>query len=337
MRVVFINAYQGMVNRGAETFVLELSKKLTEDLQADVISGQMKPIKRWPILWRSFLDPSGLSVLWFTLRYLPQIIRKKYDYLIPLNGGWQPAILRVVTWIFGGKILISGQSGVGWDDANNLWCFPNVFIALSPKALIWAKRTNPFVKSVYIPNGVNINTFTPDGEKMVTKLNKPIILCAGALTASKRIDLVIKAVADIKEASLLIVGDGEMKDKIKKLGEEMLGDRFMIFSLNYEEMAKVYRTADVFTLVSEPEHSFEIVLLEAMATNLPVVANKDPIRETIVGKAGYLVNPHDVNKYSLILKHALDKKWNDIPRKQAKKFSWNMISEQYIKLFNEVR
>ena len=49
---------------------------------------------------------------------------EKYDVVVPLNGGWQPALLRIITWVYGGKVVISGQAGMGWDDRNNLWCFP---------------------------------------------------------------------------------------------------------------------------------------------------------------------------------------------------------------------
>ena len=34
----------------------------------------------------------------------------------------------------------------------NLFSFPNYFVALSSKALNWAKKTNPFIKVVYISN-----------------------------------------------------------------------------------------------------------------------------------------------------------------------------------------
>ena len=56
---------------------------------------------------------------------------KKYDIVIPVDGGWEPAFIRIATWIYGGKMVISGQSGKGWDDRNNLWSFPNVFISIS--------------------------------------------------------------------------------------------------------------------------------------------------------------------------------------------------------------
>ncbi len=334
MKIIFLNIYQGLVDRGAETFVYELSKRLSKNHKVDIISGKKVPPTRWAILWRFFFDPQGLSILWFTLKNILKIWKEKYDVVIPLNGGWQSAIIRIVTWLYGGKVIISGQSGAGWDDRNNLWCFPDAFIALSSKAKIWAKKANPFINVKYIPNGVDTDKFCPDGKSIETRLKKPIILCAAALTKTKRIDLVINAVAKLKDVSLLVAGDGDLRSKIYDLGSKMLGDRFQLIKLPFEDMPKVYRVADIFTIVSEPHHSFEIVLVEAMASGLPVVATDDAIRREIVGDAGILVDPANANVYTQALKKALATSWGDKPRNQAMKFDWDKIAKKYEELFS---
>jgi len=73
-----------------------------------------------------------------------------------------------------------------------------------------------------------------------------------------------------------------------------------------------------------------------MATNLPVVATNDQIRQEIVGDAGILVDPTNVQEYSLSLRKALETKWGDKPRKQAEKFSWDKIAEEYENLFQNI-
>lgn len=337
MKIIFLNIYQELVDRGAEVFVTELSKRLGETNNVKVVYGNKKiSSKRWPFLWRFFLDPQGIQICLFTIKKLPLLWREKPDIVIPVNGGWQPAIVRIITCLYGGKMIISGHSGMGWDDRNNLWCFPDVFIALSNRAKIWAKKANPFIKVKYIPNGVDINKFCPDGKAVETKLNRPIILCVAALTRTKRIDLVIKAVARLRDVSLLVMGDGDMKGKIEELGNKLLGNRFELTKLPFEDMPQVYRAADVFTLVSEPYYSFEIVLTEAMASGLPVVVNDDPIRREIVGNAGILVDPTNIDEYKEALKTALKTNWGDKSRKQAEKFSWDKIAKKYEKLFLEI-
>lgn len=336
MKLAFINIYQNLVDRGAETFVKEVSERLSKKHEVKIFSGKKIPPARWPIIWRLFIDPQGLIVAWFTLKLIPRILREKYDVVIPLNGGWQVAIVRIITWLKGSKMVISGQSGIGWDDRNNLWCFPNAFVALSTFAKKWAKMANPFVKVECISNGVDMEKFVSQGEKIKTNLKTPIILCVGALTKTKRIELVIKAVAKLKSVNLLICGDGNLRSRIYDLGSKMLGDRFQLIKVPYEDMSKVYRVADIFTLPSESYYSFEIVLVEAMASGLPVVANDDPIRREIVGDAGILIDPTNTNTYAQTLKKALETNWDGKPREQAKEFDWDKIALEYEKIIRSL-
>ena len=308
LKLAFLNKYQGKVNRGAETFVKEVSQRLSKNYHVDVISD---------------------------IKYL-DLLKSRYDLVIPTNGRFQVVITRLITWLMGGKMIVSGQSGMGWDDRVNLYSLPNYFIPISSLALGWARKVNPLVKSKYIPNGVDAKKFKPEGEKINIDLRKPVVLCVGALTKTKRINLVINAVSKIKEVSLLIVGKGEEEERLQVLGTKLMGDRFKIMSFPYEKMPEVYRAGDIFTLVSQPYHSFENVLVEAMATNLPVVANNDPIRKEIIRDGGLLVNPDNTEEYANALRSALEINWGNKPQEQAKKFDWDNISREYIKLINNL-
>ncbi len=355
MKIAFLNIYNGVVNRGAETFVKELASRLANKYEITVFqsgepmgNGKYK-IVRLPVNWnwnkksgvgtlaaRFFMDYWNRKIFVFAFKAAPKILKEKFDIVVPVNGGWLPAVMRIVTWLYGGKMVISGQSGIGWDDRVNLYSLPNYFIPISSLALEWSKKVNPLVKSVYIPNGVDTNKFKPEGEKISIDLKKPVILCVGALTEAKRIDLVIKAVSKISGASLLIVGRGEEEKSLQSLGERLLKGRFEIMSFPYEKMPEVYRAGDIFTLVSQPYHSFENVLVEAMATNLPVVANNDPIRKEIIRDGGLLVNPDNTEEYANALRSALEINWGNKPQEQAKKFDWDNISREYIKLINNL-
>lgn len=336
MKIAFLNITQRLVDRGAETFVREVSERLKKNHEVDVISGNKIPPRRWHFLWRFFIDPSGLSVLRFTLKNLSVIWRNKFDVVIPLNGGWQPALVRIITWLYGGRMVISGQSGTGWDDIVNIWSFPDVFISISAFAKKWAKKINPLVRVEYVPNGVDLKKFVPAGEKINLKLRRPVILYVGALEPGKRVLETIKAVAKLKDTSLLVVGNGELKDKAEKLGRELLGDKFLLTKFSYGELPAVYRAADIFTIGSKAYYSFEIVLAEAMASGLPVVANNDLIRREIVGDAGLFVDPENTEEYSKALGKALKTKWGDKPRKQAEKFSWDTVAQKYEELLEEI-
>lgn len=165
MKIAFFSAYQNKLDRGAEIFSYQLSEKLKKSHEVILFSGNILPKTRWPFFWRFYIDPSGISVLWFTLKNLKKVWKEKYKIVIPVNGGWQSALLRLITWVYGGKIIIIGHSGIGWDDLNNLWCFPDIFVSLSSGAKNWAKKVNPFVKTVLIPDAIDLKKFSRMGKK----------------------------------------------------------------------------------------------------------------------------------------------------------------------------
>lgn len=300
MEIAIINKYQGKVNRGAETFVSELSKRLSKKHNVDILT----------------------SINWF----------KRYDIVIPTNGRLQVFLVRLLTWLTNSKMIVSGQSGVGLDDRLNLYAFPDAFVAISSYALKKSKERNPFVKSVYIPNGVDLDTF-----KGVTLKGGRTILAVGAFTEQKRHELVIKAVSKLKNTKLIIAGGGgDRKEEIQALGTRLLGNKFELFQVDHDKMPEIYRKADVFTLASKPYESFGIVLVEAMASNLPVVATDDPIRREIVGDAGLFVDPTDTDAYVRVIEKVLNTNWGTKPRKQAEKFDWDKIALEYEKLFKEL-
>lgn len=305
-KIAILNKYQEKVNRGAETFVTELSTRLSKNHSVYVISK----INYWKIL------------------------NSEYDFVIPTNGREQAFLIRLITWITGSKMIISGQSGMGLDDRLNLYSFPDYFIALSSEALRWAKRINPFIKSIYIPNGVDLSKFTKNKENNLKKTKT--ILAVGAFTEQKRHNLVINAVSKLKNVKLIIAGGGgNIKQEVYDLGIKKLGkDNFEIIETTNDKMPEVYQKADVFTLASKPSESFGIVLVEAMASGLPVVATDDPIRREIVGNAGLFVEPDNSDKYAFALEEALDTNWEDKPRKQAEKFNWDIIAKEYENIFN---
>jgi len=350
MKIAFLTLYSGFVNRGVETFVKETAGRLAKNHEVVVFqAGSPKGSEKYKVVqikipfdWsqkdasgtlkrKFFVDYWSRATLRFVLRILPVLWQEKFEVIIPTDGGWETPICRILTWLQRKKMLISGQSGPGYDDRWNLFWRPDIFVALTSKSEKWAKKIGFGVKVVMIPNGVDLEKFTPNVRPKQIDLPKPIILCASALTPSKRIDLTIKAVAKLKNASLLVLGDGDLKGELEKLGKKLLGKRFLLMKAKHEEMPGFYRTADLFTMVSVPWEAFGIVYVEAMASGLGVVATETEARREIIGGAGLFVNPEDPEEYAQALQRALQTDWGDKPRQQAEKFSWDEIAQEYEK------
>lgn len=342
MKIAILSFYSNHQERGVENWAQELSSRLSKTDLVDVYYNKAKSIN-WNIpnhpnsfSRRLFLDYWSLQIALFTIKQLKLLWTAHYDIIIPTNGGWQALIIRVFSWMKNSKVVIVGHAGKGWDERINLWTFPDVFVALSPVAVKWARKTNPFIQIVHIDNGVDLNKFYPGRSSIKLKLKRPLVLSVAALTKSKRLDLVIQAVTELKGVNLLIVGQGDLKTKLKRLGEKLLGERFALTSFSHDRIPEVYRAASIFTLPSWSNEAFGMVYLEALASNLAVVATDDEIRKKIIGKAGILVDVTDKVKYAAALHQAIYRSWGNLPRKQAENFDWDSIVGEYRHLFKNL-
>lgn len=349
--IAILSYFSGVVERGVETFAYETAMRLVPKHRVTVFqAGHAKPqkfkvkeIKAFAappksskgILGKLYFDWQSIRVFIFSLLALPKIFKGKYDLIIPLNGGWQTVVFRVFSKMIGAKVLVSGHAGIGWDDAWNLLFRPDVFVALTRSGAEWAQKLAPEVKIVIIPNGVDLARFNPKVKPKEVPLAKPIVVCASALVPYKRVDLTIRAIAKTKNLSLLLLGDGELAGTIDSLGKRLLGKRYLRMVVPYEEIPSYYSLGRVFTLASNTE-AFGISYVEAMACNLPIVTTNDDSRAEIIGNAGILTNPENLDQYAKDLAIAAETNYKNIPYAQALKFSWNKTAEKYAAAINEL-
>jgi glycosyltransferase involved in cell wall biosynthesis len=331
MKIAILSRYQKTVNRGVESFVTELSAKLSKNHEVIILSGA---------------DSDSFS----------KMVEGKFDIVIPTNG-WSQAFKASMGRLFGQyKLVITGQAGVGIADIFNIAvCRPNVFVALTTfaKQMTDDDKKLPFFQRIYafflkaktwslgsrvevIPNGVDLKKFNPKGKKYDPNLKSPVVLSVGALEWYKHHEKTIKTLENLPNVSLLIVGAGGEKERLEGLGKQKLGDRFKIVQTPYEKMPEVYRSADVFTLPSWDREAFGIVYVEAMASGLPVVAPDDPPRREIIGEGGILTDVDNPEKFAKAIQEALDEKWGNKPKKQAENFSWEIIAKKYEELFKSL-
>jgi glycosyltransferase involved in cell wall biosynthesis len=335
MKIAFLSFYQGFVSRGVETFVSELSSRLPGTVKIYRADKEINVKDTANTLPRKFfLDDLSLKIALFTIKCFFPLLKNKYDIIIPTNGGWQTLLCKIACKLSGAKLVISGQSGIGFDDRWNLLMRPDLFIALSSPQENWAKK---YLKNVTkIPNGVDPDKFNPSLEPVEIPLKRPIVLCVSALTDQKRVELAIEAVAKLSDTSLLVIGAGTNKNKIEILGKKLLGNRFSLLEISHDKIAPYYRAADIFTLPSASSEAFGIVLVEAMASNLPVVATNDQVRRDIIGNAGILVNPENIDEYSAGLQKTLEINWGNKPRIQSQNFLWDKIAKNYEEAFKKI-
>jgi phosphatidylinositol alpha-mannosyltransferase len=161
-----------------------------------------------------------------------------------------------------------------------------------------------------IPNGIDYARFagpepstrSGQGLQPVAEFDdgRPNILFVGRLDARKGFHHLLGAYASIKhmvpDVRLLVVGAFGEEDKARFAGyvrAHDLRDVHFIGRVSREELPRYYRTATVFCAPSTGGESFGIVLLEAMAAGLPVVASDIAGYRSVMqdGVEGCLVPP----------------------------------------------
>jgi glycosyltransferase involved in cell wall biosynthesis len=173
-------------------------------------------------------------------------------------------------------------------------------------------RTVPYLRSlerrhperlVEVPNGVDLERFSPDGPADDVRAEHgvpataPLAVWVGALDRAhffKRLDLMLEALArpGCEDVHLLVAGGGELLPEFRAAaGPAGLGPRVhLVGAVDHERLPRLLRAADLLALSSDLE-SFGIVLIEAMACGLPVIATDLPGVRAVVedGRTGLIV------------------------------------------------
>jgi glycosyltransferase involved in cell wall biosynthesis len=174
------------------------------------------------------------------------------------------------------------------------------------------------------------------------------VLYLGTLKPSKNIEGLIEAFSRItnknSKVKLVIAGKKgwmfeSIFEKVKKLG---LTDK-IIFTDFIDEKDKpaLIAGAKVFVLPSFWE-GFGLDALNAMACGVPIVASNVGSLPEVVGDAGVLVDPKDVESIANGINEVLladESKYNSYKAKglaQAKKFSWEKTARETLKLITNV-
>jgi glycosyltransferase involved in cell wall biosynthesis len=149
-----------------------------------------------------------------------------------------------------------------------------------------------------IPFGIDIRKFVPS-----TKEKGSVFLFVGRLSRThyfKGVELLLRAFKSVVEKNaaveLLIVGDGDERKNYERVCEKLKLTKNVHFlgAVSDEELPQIYARATTFVLPStDTSETFGLVLLEAMACGVPVIASRLPGVDSVVadGFSGRLIEP----------------------------------------------
>ncbi len=202
-----------------------------------------------------------------------------------------------------------------------------------------------------VPNGIDCSRFNP-GHAPLEELRTPgkaTILFVGRLESRKGLPTLVEAYGHLRrtraDARLVVVGDGPMRwgyeSQVAAMG---VPDVEFAGRVSDELLPRYYASADVFCAPANGGESFGIVLLEAMASGVPVMASSIPGFSSVVahGADGVLVPPRHPKEWAAALAGLLD----DEPRRRemserglakAQLYDWERVVDEVLDVYRVAR
>lgn len=188
--------------------------------------------------------------------------------------------------------------------------------------------------------GVDVEKFSPSAESPGDELT---VLFVGRLDEGKGVPDLIRAV-ETMDVRLRIVGDGNRREKYESLAKQLLDSDSYRFvgEVSHDQIQEEYQMADAFCLPSYHE-SFGIVVIEALASGLPVITTEiDAIVEYVEhDKNALLFNPGDVAELKeklsrLIHSRDLRNRLSSAGRETALQYGWLAQTEKMMMAYRQL-
>lgn len=203
-----------------------------------------------------------------------------------------------------------------------------------------------------IPNGIDFHRFANPDLEPIKRFDdgRPNILFVGRLDKRKGFRHLIRAFPYIKQAlpdaRLIVVGAYDDEDKapfIRYARAHRLRSVDFVGYVSREMLPRYYRTAHLFCAPSTGFESFGIVLLEAMAAGLPIVASDIAGYRLVLtqSKQGLLVPPEDSPALAqaavaLLSAPQTRMRMGEQGRSTAAQYDWSHIAEQVLAYYHDL-
>jgi glycosyltransferase involved in cell wall biosynthesis len=210
-------------------------------------------------------------------------------------------------------------------------------------------RSSPVLGNYHykiVPNGIRLETF--DKLRDVSERELKQVLFVGRLSSVKGIDYLIKAAKIVlkqhKDATFLIVGDGEERQNLKALAKGYENCIKFCGHISRRALVEFYKSSAVLVLPSFTRlEAFGVVLLEAMACETPVIASQIPGVLDVIGEGGLLVKPCSPQALATAIQNIFDNPAN--ARRMGKrgrqlveqKYDWKIIAQQVLGVYANVQ
>jgi len=359
MKVLVSQKVEGIA--GAETYLISLLPALkAKGIQVEFLlffpTGKWEKAKKFEeIIKGSGVTVHSLAVnripTFFQLKKIHHIIRfGEYDIV---HSNLLPADITfaVIKLLFNKKmVLVSGKHGYE-DEYTNLYGFNP---SKKTKNFYWycAWVAEKFINRSFVISSGLFTLYTGLGISKKKRLElihygfdfkedyqinqdfqlgNPQLVIVGRLIAFKghryAIEALKKLVPKYPDIQLVIVGWGELKEKLQYMAKEMDLEKHVVFTGFNQNPREIMFNSDIVLLPSVSE-GFGIVVLEAMSVKRPVVAFKVPSPSEIFihNETGLLATPYSVEEYTSLIERLIE---NPDYRKEIAENAYRKLKDYY--------
>jgi 1,2-diacylglycerol 3-alpha-glucosyltransferase len=350
----------GHIMRGYESFTLELSDALNDDLDITVF-GLRRPrstrsrVVALPAFRREWLTDRALTTdlraykleqLTFSVPLLLALLVGRYD-IVHTSDAQLGRILMLARKALNLKFHLIFANGAPLPPL--LLTRYEFCHVLSPIQLSNAISCGiPKHRLAMVPLGLNCSQFFTEGidrarirERFGLPNDAQVVLSVAPLNTNKRLDYLIHEIAKAKARNIFLWVVGQpMKDTpdLIALADNRLPGRYRFDTVPYSAMPHVYRAADLFVLCSIVE-GFGRVVLEAMAARTPVIVHDNDHFRWLVPSPLCRVNMRCNGNLASQIDYLLE---NENIYESAScanyenvysRFDWSRLKRDYIKMY----
>ena len=184
--------------------------------------------------------------------------------------------------------------------------------------------------------------------RLKNNLPSKMILNVGTLEPRKNVVSLIKAFNELrkkgfKDYKLVIAGNkGWLYEEIFKevIHSDLEREVLFLGVVKDKDLPVLYNCADIFVYPSLYE-GFGLPPLEAMACGIPVITSNTSSLPEVIGDAGIMVDPTDINSlcesmYILLKDKELWNRMRNMGLERSKLFSWDKTAEKILKVYDDV-
>ena len=368
MRIALVCPYDWTRPGGVQAHVAQLATQLSESHEVAVFAPHRRGVYREvpavvnvgrpvPLRYNRSVAPVALAPT-AGLRAVRRIARFAPD-VVHVHEPLSPMVSAMVTGLSRRPMIGTFHS---WSSSDRMYRLVSpvgrrivrrlaVKVAVSPAAQVYAAEALgiPIGGFRVVPNGVDVARFANAAPlEDLRDPERPLVLFVGRLEPRKGLDVLVRAFLRVRAAKprarLCVVGDGAQRVRCQQMiPSSIRHDALFVGHVDEAEKPRYFASADLFVAPNVGGESFGIVLLEAMAAGVPIVASDIPGFRTVMrdGQHGRFVPPGDAAALAdaiqtLLSNGKLRQAMSSEGRRRAAEYDWPEVADRLEKLYRSV-